>query len=43
MLPCQGRYINMRLNKVEVNLIRLLEAAPWQQNQAKLLYVRKSC
>ncbi|NP_001151997.2 cation cation antiporter isoform 1 [Zea mays] len=28
----------MRLNKVEVNLIRLLEAAPWQQNQAKLLY-----
>ncbi|CAD6264841.1 unnamed protein product [Miscanthus lutarioriparius] len=29
----------MRLNKVEVNLIRLLEAAPRQQNQAKLVYV----
>nr|CAB3500776.1 unnamed protein product [Digitaria exilis] len=28
----------MRLNKVEVNLRRLLEAAPRQQNQAKLVH-----
>ncbi|KAJ1255088.1 hypothetical protein BS78_K292000 [Paspalum vaginatum] len=28
----------MRLNKVEVNLRRLLEAAPRQQNQAKLIH-----
>lgn len=29
----------MVLSKVEVNLIRLLEAAPRQQNQTKLVHV----
>jgi SNARE protein 1 len=29
----------MALSKVEVNLLRLLEAAPRQQNQAKLVHV----
>ncbi|KAG2628137.1 hypothetical protein PVAP13_3KG228807 [Panicum virgatum] len=37
--PGQARHLfDMRLNKVEVNLRRLLEAAPRQQNQAKLVH-----
>jgi hypothetical protein len=35
-------YFDMGLSKVEVNLRRLLEAAPKQQNQAKLVHVSQT-
>ena len=37
---CRGVTLKMGLSKTEINLKRLLAAAPQQQNKAKLMHVR---
>lgn len=39
LVPCLIRYPTMGISKTEVNLLRLLDSAPRQQNQAKLIHV----